>query len=70
MADSPHVLRMDAGPVGTVAVPAIAQKGLRVTVLETDAVYDEKPRAARFADGVEQEPPGRTRPRGPQGAAR
>ena len=46
MAASPHVLLIGAGPVGTVTALAIAQKGLRVTVLETDAVYDEKPRAA------------------------
>ena len=46
MAASPHVLLIGAGPVGTVTALAIARKGLRVTVLETDAFYDEKPRAA------------------------
>lgn len=45
-AKTPHVLLVGAGPVGTVTALAIAQKGLRVTVLETDAFYDEKPRAA------------------------
>lgn len=46
MASSPRILLTGAGPVGTVTALAIAQKGLRVTVLETHEVYDEKPRAA------------------------
>ena len=41
-----HVVIVGAGPVGTVTALALAQQGIRVTVLEADAVYDEKPRAA------------------------
>ncbi len=40
------VLMVGAGPVGLVTALAFAQKGIEVTVLETDEVYDEKPRAA------------------------
>ena len=41
-----HVVIAGAGPVGTVTALALAQQGIQVTVLEADAVYDEKPRAA------------------------
>ena len=34
------------GPVGMVTALAMAQRGLQVTVLEADAAYDERPRAA------------------------
>jgi 3-(3-hydroxy-phenyl)propionate hydroxylase len=45
----PRPLRLvvvGAGPVGAVTALAFAQRGLDVTVLEADAAYDEKPRAA------------------------
>ena len=41
-----HVIIVGAGPVGAVTALAMAQQGLHVTLLEADAVYDEKPRAA------------------------
>ena len=41
-----RVIVVGAGPVGAVTALAFAQRSLDVTVLETDAVYDEKPRAA------------------------
>ena len=40
------ILIVGAGPVGAVTALALAQQGISVTILETDAVYDEKPRAA------------------------
>ena len=40
------VLLVGAGPVGMVTALAMAQRGFDVTVLEADALYDEKPRAA------------------------
>jgi 3-(3-hydroxy-phenyl)propionate hydroxylase len=46
MAQRLRVAVVGAGPVGAVTALALAQRGLDVTVLETDAVYDEKPRAA------------------------
>lgn len=41
-----HIMIVGAGPVGAVTALAMAQQGLDVTLLESDAVYDEKPRAA------------------------
>jgi 3-(3-hydroxy-phenyl)propionate hydroxylase len=41
-----RVLVVGAGPVGMVTALALARTGLEVTVLEADAVYDDKPRAA------------------------
>ena len=40
------IIIVGAGPVGAVTALAMAQQGLNVTLLDTDAVYDEKPRAA------------------------
>lgn len=40
------IILVGAGPVGLVTALAMAQRGLDVTVLEADARYDEKPRAA------------------------
>ena len=40
------IIIVGAGPVGAVTALAMAQQGLSVTLLEADAVYDEKPRAA------------------------
>lgn len=41
-----QVLLVGAGPVGMVTALALAQRGIGVTVLEADAIYDDKPRAA------------------------
>ena len=41
-----RVLVVGAGPVGMATALAMARRGLHVTVLETDAAYDERPRAA------------------------
>jgi 3-(3-hydroxy-phenyl)propionate hydroxylase len=41
-----QVVVVGAGPVGAVTALAMARKGIAVTVLEADASYDEKPRAA------------------------
>lgn len=46
MARSLRVVVVGAGPVGAVTALALARRGLDVTVLESDAVYDDKPRAA------------------------
>jgi 3-(3-hydroxy-phenyl)propionate hydroxylase len=46
MPKSFRVLLVGAGPVGMVTALAFAQRGFDVTVLEIDALYDEKPRAA------------------------
>jgi 3-(3-hydroxy-phenyl)propionate hydroxylase len=46
MARALRVAVVGAGPVGAVTALALAQRGLDVTVLESDAAYDEKPRAA------------------------
>ena len=43
---TPRIAIVGAGPVGAVTALAMAQQGLEVTLLEADAVYDEKPRAA------------------------
>ena len=40
------IIIVGAGPVGAVTALAMAQQGIAVTLLETDAVYDDKPRAA------------------------
>ena len=40
------ILIIGAGPVGAVTALAMAQRGMQVTLLEADAVYDDKPRAA------------------------
>lgn len=40
------IIIVGAGPVGAVTALAMAQQGIDVTLLETDAVYDDKPRAA------------------------
>lgn len=41
-----HVILVGAGPVGAVTALALARQGIEVTLLEAEAVYDEKPRAA------------------------
>ncbi len=41
-----HVILVGAGPVGAVTALALAREGIEVTLLEAEAVYDEKPRAA------------------------
>jgi 3-(3-hydroxy-phenyl)propionate hydroxylase len=41
-----HVLLVGGGPVGLVTALAMARAGLKVTVVEADAAYDERPRAA------------------------
>lgn len=41
-----RVLIVGAGPVGAVTALALARQGIDVTVVEADAAYDEKPRAA------------------------
>jgi 3-(3-hydroxy-phenyl)propionate hydroxylase len=46
MTNTLRILVVGAGPVGMVSALAFAQRGLDVTVLEADAAYDEKPRAA------------------------
>ena len=40
------IIIVGAGPVGAVTALAMAQQGMDVTLLEADAVYDDKPRAA------------------------
>lgn len=41
-----HVLVVGGGPVGMVTALAMAQRGMRVTILEAEETYDDKPRAA------------------------
>jgi 3-(3-hydroxy-phenyl)propionate hydroxylase len=41
-----NVLVVGAGPVGMVTALAMAQRGMRVTILEAEETYDDKPRAA------------------------
>ena len=41
-----RVVIVGGGPVGLVTALAMAKKGLQVTVLEAEAGYDERPRAA------------------------
>lgn len=41
-----HVAVVGAGPVGVIAALACAQKGFRVTLIESESVVDESPRAA------------------------
>ena len=46
MSGAIKVIIVGGGPVGMVTALAMAQRGLQVTVLEADAAYDERPRAA------------------------
>lgn len=46
MSTPPRVLIVGGGPVGLVTALAMAKKGLQVTVLEAEAAYDDRPRAA------------------------
>lgn len=46
MGNTLKIILVGAGPVGLVTALAMARRGLDVTVLEADARYDEKPRAA------------------------
>jgi 3-(3-hydroxy-phenyl)propionate hydroxylase len=41
-----RILVVGAGPVGMVTSLAFAQRGMHVTVLEAEEIYDDKPRAA------------------------